>query len=220
MKKITFVTVLLIALMAANNTFAQGFGVKGSFNMFNMTITDDEDDKTDTGMIPTFDAGVFAEFEVAPEFFLRPELLYAGKGTKLTDSEADPKPKMKLSYVELPILFLYKGGLGNSKVLLGFGPYLAYGIGGKYTWGENHSYDVKFKGDVKSTDNAEETLYMAPLDFGAKIMAGFELAAGLQVALDASLGLANITPKYDGEKSDSSIKNVGFGLTLGYRFGK
>ncbi len=221
MKKITFTAILLVALLAANNAFAQGFGVKGSFNMFNMTITDEDDDKTDTGMIPTFDAGVFGEFSVAPEFFIRPELLFAAKGTKITESEADPKPKLGLTYLEVPVLFLYKGALGNGKVLLGFGPYLSYGIGGKYTWGDDHSMDVKFKGDVKSADiDDSDVIYFAPLDYGAKIMAGFEVAAGLQVALDASLGLANISPKYDGEKSDSSIKNVGFGLTVGYLIGK
>jgi hypothetical protein len=214
MKKLIFISVLLAVLFITTDTYAQGFGVKGSFDMFNMTLKSSNGTKTDTKMIPKFDAGVFAEIPIVDEFFLRPELLYVTKGTKMTSSSTNPT--MNLSYLELPVLFLYKGALSNGKVLLGFGPYAAMGIGGKYKYGTTE-YTVKFKNDV--TTSEASTTYLKPLDIGAMIMLGYEMAGGLSLALNTSMGLTNIEPKYNGEKPDGTIKNVGFGLTLGYRFG-
>lgn len=197
MKKITIITLAVALQFGAADTFAQGFGVKGSFNMFNLAVKVD-DDKLDTKMIPTFDAGIFYEIPVAPEFFIRPELSFARKGA---DYELDLlgvtllDEEIRLSYLEVPILFLYKGGLGNSKVLLGFGPYMAYGI----------------KGEM-----FDEDVYK-PFDMGGKIMFGFEFGGGLSAALNASTGLIDIA---ESEVVDSKVTNTGFGLTLGYRFGK
>jgi hypothetical protein len=36
-----------------------------------------------------------------------------------------------LSYLELPLNFVYKGLLGTGYVMVGFGPYVGYGIMGK-----------------------------------------------------------------------------------------
>lgn len=174
----------------ATTSFAQGFGIKGSLNLFNMAIKDINGDKIESTMLPKFDAGVFGEFAIADEFFIRPELLFASKGAKDDDTDE----KTNLGYLEVPVLFLYKGGLGNSKVLLGFGPYLAYGITGE-----------DFKDDV-----------LKPFDMGGKMMFGFEFGSGLSAALNASYGLTDILE----HESDASVRNVGFGLTLGYRFGK
>jgi hypothetical protein len=41
---------------------------------------------------------------------------------------------LKISYLELPLNFLYKPMLGKGHLLLGFGPYVAFGIGGKATY--------------------------------------------------------------------------------------
>ena len=189
MKKIVSLSWLLAAMLIAGSAFAQAsFGVKGSFNMFNLAQKDADGDKIENKMIPAFDAGVFAEIPLADEFALRPELLFATKGAKTKSTDV----KIPLSYVELPILFLYKGGLSNGKVLLGFGPYVGFGVAGD-----------KFKDDI-----------FKPFDFGGKIMAGYEFGSGISMAINASNGLVDI------EKADldSSTKNVGFGLTLGYRF--
>jgi hypothetical protein len=39
--------------------------------------------------------------------------------------------------------------------------------------------------------------------------------SGLSLKLNAQLGLVNILPEGD---SDNSVKNTGFGLSVGYRF--
>jgi hypothetical protein len=213
MNKLFVITVLLTFMLLTTDGFSQpSFGVKGSLNFFNLAQKNVNGDKIENSMIPAFDAGVFAEFPVATEFVLRPELLYTLKGAKSKDDVS----KIHLSYVELPILFLYKGVLYNNKILLGFGPYIALGVGGKITSG-NISLDVKFKSDITQAEYSEGW-WATPLDFGAKMMAGVEISGGFSVAINASLGLTNIETKIAGEKLDSRTANTGFGLSLGYRF--
>lgn len=216
MKKLIIITVLTFTLLSGTDVYGQvSLGIKGSFDLFNMTIKGEDEDKTETSMVPKFDAGVFAEIAVADEFFLRPELLLVNKGTKF--KEATQKTTLSLSYLQLPVMFLYKGALSDGKVLLGFGPYLAMGIGGKHKIGDTE-YDVKYKNDVKGT--IQNAVYFKPLDTGFMLMAGYELKNGISFALNTSMGLTNIEPKSNGEKPEGSVKNAGFGLTLGYRFGK
>jgi len=96
----------------------------------------------------------------------------------------------KLSYLELPLNLVYKALLGNGHFMLGFGPYLGYAIS---TSGGN------FKA----------------FDAGGNIFAGYELAGGLFFQFNTQLGMIDIN---DGDPAYKSIKNTGFGLSLGYRF--
>lgn len=211
-KAIKIILVIAVLLWTANSLSAQvSFGVKGAFNMFNMTLKDNDDDKANTKMVPTFSAGVFAEIPIAPEFFIKPELLYAQKGYKNEDVD---DAKTKLSYVELPVTFMYKGALSGGNVFLGFGPYFALGIGGKMKNGDSQT--VKFKNDV-SLIEAVQNPYYKPLDIGGKFYAGYEFGNGFSFAIETSLGLVNILPDIGGNESGDA-KNVGFGLALGYKF--
>ena len=76
--------------------------------------------------------------------------------------------------------------------------------------------DVKFKNEI--TDASDLAIHYKPIDFGGKVMAGYEFGSGLSVALNASLGLIDIEPKVAVQDLDSFTKNNGFGLSLGYRF--
>jgi len=215
MKRIFALLVVLSVLAATTPSYAQGFGVKGSFNFFNLAQKNALGNKVENTMIPKFDVGLFYEASIAPEFYLRPELNFAAKGAKL---EGTPESKLQVNYLEVPVMFLYKGALSGGNVMLGFGPYLGLGVGGKNT-GNGNEFDIKFKGDVSSAE-AMNTLYLKPLDFGGKMLAGYEFGMGLSFAINASFGMSNMAPKLNGEKQDATLRNVGFGLTLGYRFGK
>lgn len=215
MKKILILTLLITAILTAVQSFAQtSFGIKGSFNMYNVSAKDVEGDKIESSMIPAFDAGVYAEIPIVPEFYFRPELLFATKGAKSKDE--DPEVTQHLSYIVLPLDFLYKGDLSGGKVFIGIGPYIALGVGGKITSG-SLSYDIKFKNDVALND-MEDAVYYKPLDFGGNLMAGYEFKNKFSFAINTSLGITNIESKVEGKQPESSTKNIGFGLTLGYRF--
>lgn len=193
------------------------FGVRAGVNFTNMNGEQnniDLDNKIKTG----FNIGVNAEIPVAQDFYLQPGLLFSTKGAK-NKEEGINKTKVKLSYLEVPINFLYKPTLGDGKLLLGFGPYIGIGIGGKQEWGNDYenSYDVKFKNDVKDSD-PDDKRYFKGLDFGGNLLVGYELSSKISAQLNAQLGMSNLAPKENGKKSDDKIKNTGFGISIGYRF--
>jgi hypothetical protein len=100
--------------------------------------------------------------------------------------------------------------------MLGFGPYLGYAIGGKVVPESGSSTDIEFKNVVELGELG--TFYKA-FDAGANIFAGFEMANGIFLQLDTHLGLLKINPEDKGITDDkTSIKNTGFGLSVGYRF--
>lgn len=218
MKKNVILTV--VALMAfAVGASAQGFGVNAGVNFFNQTIKFDGEKFDDAKMRPGFHIGVDYEIGIAPDFYFAPGLQYSSKGSKTEFSEEgmDYSVKTVLNYLEVPLNLVYKPTLGNGNLIVNFGPYLGYGISGKY---KTELDGAEVLGIGVSTDEdvefgSEEGDDLKPFDMGANIGFGYMLGGGLSVKFNAQLGLINILPEGD---SDNLVKNNGFGLSVGYRF--
>ena len=200
------------------NARAQGsttFGLRAGVNFQNLTGEvggNDLDYKLKTG----FHIGVNAEVPIAPEFYLQPGVLFSTKGAKSDEGNVDSK--VNISYVEIPINFLFKPTLGSGKMLLGFGPYVGIAVGGKIK-NDDDDEDIKFKNDISASEFATNDPYMKRLDFGGNLLAGYEFSSKFSVQLNAQLGMANLFPKVSGEKLDNTkMKNTGFGVSVGYRF--
>src|SRR5687768_33723 len=122
---------LLLALATtalAFSTKAQTtFGIRAGVNFQNINGEDPDGDDLDFKLKTGFNIGVNAEIPVAPDFYVQPGVLFSTKGAK---SKVDDDAKVKLSYIEVPINFLYKPVLGTGKLLLGIGPYVAFAVGG------------------------------------------------------------------------------------------
>ena len=127
--------VLLLAFAATALTLTSTaqdkttFGIRAGVNFQNLNgeIGDaDLDLKMKTG----FHIGVNAEIPVAPEFYLQPGLLFSTKGAKEKLMIGDDV-KFNISYLEVPINFVYKPTLGAGKLVLGVGPYVGFAVGGK-----------------------------------------------------------------------------------------
>jgi outer membrane protein with beta-barrel domain len=192
------------------------FGVRAGLNLQNINGRDNGDDKLENSIVPRFHVGVNAEIPVAPEFYVQPGILFTTKGAKL-DEAFNGSPKLNLSYIEVPINFLYKPALGSGRLLVGFGPYFAYGIGGKLKT-DGADTDVKFKGKVKTGDDPD-VIYYKPFDAGANILFGYEFSNKFSAQLNAQLGLVNINSDYDNfPDTDARSANTGFGISVGYRF--
>jgi len=213
----------LATLMAAAQSGSGGktsFAVLGGVNMQNLNGKDMSGNKLENEMIIGYHAGVNIQIPVAPEFYFQPGLQFSTKGAKNTDGLISGT--YNLSYVEMPLNFVYKAQVGNGYFMLGFGPYVAYGIGGKaiYEGGSaSLETDIEFKKEVESGDPLT-TVYIKPFDAGANLFFGYELPVGLFLQFNTQLGLLDINPKDNRITGDnkSLLKNTGFGLSLGFRF--
>jgi len=185
-KLISFVLILMLsvplAIAQSTDKGKTSFAVLGGVNFQNLNGKNDAGNKLENDMILGFHAGVNIQIPVAPEFYFQPGLLFSTKGAK------NPTITYKLSYIELPLNFVYKGLLGNGFVMVGFGPYVGYAI----------TKDENFKA----------------FDAGGNIFAGYEMAGGIFCQLNTQFGMLNIKDTSD----KSSFKNTGFGLSIGYRF--
>jgi hypothetical protein len=214
MKRKLLILLTAAAVVLSASAYSQfTFGVRAGVNFQNMNGKDDAGDKVKNDLTIGFNAGVNVELPVVQDFFLQPGLLFSTKGAK-NIGEVNGL-KASISYLELPINFLYKPLLGKGHLLLGFGPYVAYGIGGKIKT-DNESQDIKFKNKVSESDAS--AAYLRPFDAGANILFGYEFDFKLSVQMNAQLGLLNLEPKYEGFTSKAVTKNTGFGISLGYRF--
>jgi hypothetical protein len=106
--------------------------------------------------------------------------------------------------------------------MVGFGPYVAYGIKGKvsYDGGGSTSVDsdIEFKNVVDAGDPLLTT-YLKALDAGGNVFFGYQMSGGLFLQLNAQLGMLNINPEDNRiTGSNAVIKNTGYGLSLGYQF--
>jgi hypothetical protein len=224
---LTFSAILLMSTMALQAQV--DLGLLGGVNFYNMNGKDGDGDKYANGLLIGFHAGVNANIPVAPQFYFQPGLLFSVKGSKNdlgiipVKASGDFPTVTKLSYIEMPLNLLYRAQLGEGYILLGFGPYVAYGIGGK----ENTEYGsttfektVEFKSEIVVSDNLLTTAFYKRFDAGANIHFGYETSMGIFLQLNAQLGLLDIRPEYYWDDADSKavIRNTGFGLSAGYRF--
>jgi hypothetical protein len=220
-------SLILIFALSGSMAFAQrtagsktSFAILGGVNLQNLNGKDMSGDKLENDMLTGFHAGVNVQLPVAPQFYFQPGLMFSTKGAKNTHGVLTNT--YKLSYVELPLNFVYKAQVGNGYFMLGFGPYVAYGIGGKaiYEGGDAKiERDIEFKNEVESGDPIMTT-YIKPFDAGANLFFGYELPAGLFLQLNTQLGLIDINPtdnRIIGDKK-STLKNTGYGISLGFRF--
>jgi len=217
MKTKSFQLMMLFLFVCASGIFSQetGFGVQAAFNLQNLTGKDVDGDELDYSLAPAFNAGINAIIPVAPDFYFHPGLYFAKKGAKETSTSETTN--MNVYYIELPLNFLYRGQLGNGYVLLGFGPYVAYGIKGNLKSGSLEE-DIEFRNEIEE-DETSDNLFMKAFDAGAGVFAGYETALGLYLQLNTQLGLVKVNSKDNRlPESEASVKNVGFGLAAGYRF--
>lgn len=221
MKKIFLV---FVALVAAATMIAQnkvGIGLRAGVNFQNINGKYEDGDKMANRIITGLHGGIMAEIPVAVDFYIQPGVLYTQKGANLKSYEYMGQTwhgEVRAGYIEVPFNLLYKPVLGNGRLILGFGPYVAWGIGGEAET-NGPTYKVKFKKDVTAADINETPFIYKPLDAGANFFAGYQFRK-LSLQLNSQLGLTKINTSMDGNESNASHKHTGFGLSLGYRLTK
>ena len=203
MKKIAL---SIAALLVAGISFGQvRYGVVGGLNLSSFTVKEKGGDKKSQDLLVGVRAGITADLHLADEFYIGTGLLFAGKGGK---DKNDSKSKLTLSYLQVPVNFMYKPQLGSGNLVVGAGPYIAYGIKGKYKID-----DGEVKGKLNAFKDEAGDGKLKRLDAGLGIVVGYELKNNLYLGLHTDLGLVNIA-----DNKDFKIRNFSSGISVGYKF--
>ncbi|MFZ2286365.1 MAG: porin family protein [Bacteroidales bacterium] len=220
------ILVLSVTALQAQVTF----GVVAGPNFQNMVGKDSDDDKLSNGLLVGFHAGVSASIPIAPDFYFQTGLLFSQKGSKnnmvlfpVKASGDDYNTTTRISYIDLPLRLLFRPQFSSGHIIVGFGPYVALGIGGtqKVDYGSLPTMEqkVKFKSEISDEERWDpENAYFKRFDAGADIFAGYELEMGLYLLLKTQLGLLNMIPALESGGDQPNLKNTGFGLSVGYNF--
>lgn len=207
-------------VLLATAGFAQtktSFAIRAGVNFQNLNGEDMNGDDLDNKLKTGFHAGVEVDIPIADEFYVRPGALYSLKGAKLDDG-ADTK--INLGYIEVPVSFVYKPMLGTGRLVLGIGPYVAFGISGNIKNDDGLDKDIEFENKLTVAQALSGDYFVKGFDAGGNIFFGYEFGQHMFAQINAQLGMVNIQPKIEGIDDDDrgKIKNTGFGLSLGYRF--
>ena len=167
-------------------------------------------DKLDNNLKTGFHAGLNVEIPLQNGFYIQPGVEYRQKG-----AEMDNGNKLTLSYIDLPVNFLYKAPMRNGGVLLGFGPYVGFGMNGDVKAQDDSKRKVSFSNAYSATE--AEDLQFKKLDAGANFMAGYEFRNKISATFKAQLGLIDINRDTEIAGDKTSYRNTGFGFSLGYR---
>lgn len=150
-----------LALVSAPATAQSGISLVGGFVSANITyeeggVSDDDSFASRTG----FAVGLGLQRWLSPNLSFAPEALYAIKGTKDPESDAN----IKLSYVELPLLLRYRLSTGEAAPFITAGPTVSFQMSCDLSDGEDES---------ESCDDAfgEDESYDS-MDFGVMVGAG------------------------------------------------
>lgn len=232
-----FIILLIFGIFTCIPAAAQTkVGIKAGINFTTLKGQYPYYQEVDKQLISGFNAGFILDIPLFKSIYLQPGISFTTKGYKTKENirliggdviYADGKERHKAYYLELPVNFLYKHSLGIGNILVGGGPYIAYGIGGNWenisdkgSTGDIHG-KLEFVKDYKDqTLEIEKEVYGKPFDFGVNVLLGYELSHEWTVQLNGEWGLIDITPKDNGREisTENPLKNVAFGLSLVYKF--
>jgi hypothetical protein len=219
---------ILVFIVLVPQTFAQKkrkvdtgihFGILGGGSLQTLTGTDYWGVKLDNKLNPGFHGGGNVILSVFQDFWLQPGVLFSIKGARQNIITDDITKTVSLSYIEVPINLLYRPQFGNGHLLIGVGPYGGYGVFGKERVKTGTvTTELKVKYLTDASEEPTTYVYYRALDAGANIFFGYEFYNGIFLQLNGQMGLLKVNCDYGLPNDKTSKKNIGFGLSVGYRF--
>ncbi|MBK6498547.1 MAG: PorT family protein [Saprospiraceae bacterium] len=190
MKKLFFTLLVVCGFIYVSN--AQ-LGVRAGLNFSSYSVKGGGVSLNSDSQVG-FHFGLTNDFKLTDNITFRPGLLYSGKGGKL-DVLGESLP-LNLSYLDIPLSFVYNFSGSDSGFFAEVGPYVSMLLAAKSD-GE----------DVKDSFNS--------LDFGLNLGLGYDLGTFI-VGANYGLGLANIAKTEEGD--DSKAKNTNISVYGIYQF--
>lgn len=233
MKKLLFVISLTFLTFTIQQAFAQiAYGIRGGLNDANMRFSaSGASESSYLGKKNSFHLGIIAEIPISERFWVQPGFYAIGKGfTFFANSmESDgsntyytvQEIKSNPLYLEAPLQVLTKINLRKSKITITAGPYIAYGISGKYKSESTTDLYDSFGNKIASKKESQDDVsYFSKsefkrLDFGLGGSVGYEFKKGININLGYEAGLITADNADNG-----SLKNRSLSLSAGYLFNK
>lgn len=192
LKILTVCVAVSFASVLSSDVLAQmRAGVKGGLNVSNLYVDDVDDENARFG----FNVGFYGQVLSSDVFAIQPELLFSTKGSKIEYGGGlfDQTTKYNLSYLDLPVLAVFK--LGKSAEIH-IGPYASYLLDA------NISHD----GDLGSGVDDIDKDHLKSFDVG--LSGGFGLNFGsVQVGARYNYGLTKLADSDAAELLIGDSKN-------------
>lgn len=201
--------VLGAAIAMSSLTFAQSIGIKGGMNLSTLSDSDnllgDNTNGVDSKSKVGFYGGLFANFPVAANFSIQPEVLYNNVGTKITgDDEVgnEGSIRLNLDYISVPVMFQYNA---TPSFYLEAGPQFGFLI--------NSNLKAEVNGDTQTEDI--DTDNFNTFDVGVGLGAGYWITPKFGINARYVAGISDVAKD---NNTDYNFRNNNFQVGLAYKF--
>ena len=211
MKKTIFIFIIsLFCLQLTGLAQKARIGLTGGMSIANLSRTIGGFDK-DGNYRVGIAGGMLVDLPLGKKhkFSFQPSVDYVQKGTGETPVFPINKAYIALRYAEVPVNFVFNKMWGKNTFYFGGGAYIAFNLPSKKV---SHIPGNKIETDVSFGDQIANDLH--GIDYGGDVIMGLRLNNGISASLHYTQGARNLVPVDNGNK----IKNIAFGLRLGYMF--
>lgn len=210
LKRLLFTTLTLFVIQISNSQSDFRIGVKGGANI--SLLESDYIDALDPKI--SYHIGGLVEIPLSGKFSIQPEVIYSRQGTKQNSFFGDYDSRVKLDYINIPVIVKFYIIKGLSAEL---GPQLGYLVSAK----------TKYESKDISEENNVEDLYTS-IDFSIGFGVSYRFTNGVFFNIRFNKGISNIS-KYeefgnyeDGDvylySNKNKIRNNVLQLSTGYSF--
>ena len=190
---VSAVAISVISFTDAQAQYARA-GIKGGLNLSNLYVDQADDDQARIG----WHAGFYGQLFASEAFAIQPEVNFSTKGTGVTRIDATSaryESKFNLSYIDIPILAVFKlGGVAEIHA----GAYWAYLLGAEI---RNNDRNPDNEFTTIDRDNFDDW------DYGLVGGIGFNLGDGAQLGVRYNYGLNEIAESAGARRLFGSSKN-------------
>lgn len=205
-------------LLISSASFAQTkFGAEVGLNMYKQSILINDASQS-TSFLPGFKVGAVADMSLSENISVQPGVFYKMNRSKMTmgfAGLATADVTRTVHELQVPIYFMYKTGMeGSGRFFAGVGPSFSFALSGN----DHISGTVlgaAFNDDQKVKFGSDAGDDMKPFNVAGSVTLGYELPMGVYIRGNYDYGFLNMLPKGD---SKNSIKDMSFGLSVGYFF--
>ena len=196
-----------ISMMTFTDSQAQfaRTGFKGGLNLSNLYANDVDDDNARIG----WHAGFYGQIFATEAFAIQPEVNFSTKGTGVTRIDATSaryESKFNLTYIDIPVLAVFKLG---EVAEVHAGAYWAYLLGANIRNNKDDPDNLLTTQDRKNFDD---------WDYGLVGGIGFNLGEGAQLGVRYNYGLNEIAESPGARRLFGNNKNQVAQLYLAFNF--